>query len=45
MLGEESLRRFVAREPLARVHEAVFGVFALDTSSQQRDRPVAEQEL
>jgi protein phosphatase len=31
MLGEESLRRFVAREPLARVHEAVFGVLALES--------------
>ena len=30
-LGEEALRRFVAREPLARVHEAVFGVLALES--------------
>src|SRR5262249_38778346 len=26
LLGQEALRRFIAREPLRRVHEAVFGV-------------------
>ena len=31
MLGQESLLRFIAREPLARVHEAVFGVLALES--------------
>jgi protein phosphatase len=31
MLGHESLRRFVAREPLRRVHEAVFAVLALES--------------
>ncbi len=31
LLGEESLRRFVAREPLRQVHEAVFGVLALES--------------
>jgi protein phosphatase len=30
-LGIESLRRFVAREPLYRVHECVFGVLALES--------------
>ncbi len=30
-LGQESLVRFVAREPLRRVHEAVFGVLALES--------------
>lgn len=30
-LGHESLRRFVAREPLRRVHECVFGVLALES--------------
>lgn len=30
-LGVESLRRFVAREPLGRVHEAVAGVLALES--------------
>jgi protein phosphatase len=27
----EALQRFVAREPLRRVHEAVFGILALET--------------
>jgi protein phosphatase len=31
MLGHESLRRFIAREPLRRVHEAVFAVLALES--------------
>lgn len=31
MLGHEALRRFVAREPLRRVHEAVFAVLALES--------------
>jgi protein phosphatase len=31
LLGAEALQRFVAREPLRRVHEAVFGVLALET--------------
>jgi protein phosphatase len=31
LLGEEALRRFLAREPLARVHEAVLGVLALES--------------
>jgi len=30
-LGYEALKRFVAREPLYRVHEAVFGVLALES--------------
>ncbi|NLF26087.1 MAG: polynucleotide kinase-phosphatase, partial [Deltaproteobacteria bacterium] len=30
-LGIESLQRFVAREPLRRVHECVFGVLALES--------------
>ncbi|MBX9925298.1 MAG: polynucleotide kinase-phosphatase [Hyphomicrobiaceae bacterium] len=30
-LGQESLIRFVAREPLRRIHEAVFGVLALES--------------
>jgi protein phosphatase len=31
ILGYEALHRFVAREPLRRVHEAVFAVLALET--------------
>ena len=31
LLGAEALQRFTARAPLARVHEAVFGVLALET--------------
>jgi len=31
MLGAEALERFVAHEPLSRVHECVFGVLALET--------------
>lgn len=31
LLGEEALHRFVAREPLRRVHEAVFAVLALES--------------
>jgi protein phosphatase len=31
LLGAEALQRFVAREPLRRVHEAVFGILALET--------------
>jgi protein phosphatase len=31
LLGQEALRRFIAREPLRRVHEAVFGVLALES--------------
>mgnify|MGYP002684569928 CR=1 FL=1 len=31
MLGHESLVRFVAKEPLRRVHEAVFAVLALES--------------
>jgi protein phosphatase len=31
MLGHEALRRFVARQPLRRVHEAVFAVLALES--------------
>jgi protein phosphatase len=31
VLGAEALQRFIAREPLRRVHEAVFGVLALET--------------
>ncbi len=30
-LGVESLERFVAREPLWRMHQAVFGVLALES--------------
>lgn len=30
-LGHEGLKRFVAREPLRRVHECVFGVLALES--------------
>jgi protein phosphatase len=30
-LGHESLRRFIAREPLRRVHEAVFAILALES--------------
>jgi protein phosphatase len=30
-LGHESLRRFLAREPLRRVHEAVFAILALES--------------
>jgi len=30
-LGIEALERFVAREPLRRVHECVFGIFALES--------------
>lgn len=30
-LGIEALERFVAREPLRRVHECVFGVMALES--------------
>jgi protein phosphatase len=30
-LGIEALTRFVAREPLNRVHECVFGVLALES--------------
>ena len=30
-LGIESLERFVKKEPLRRVHEAVFGVLALES--------------
>ncbi|HRD50888.1 MAG TPA: hypothetical protein PL166_15005, partial [Candidatus Contendobacter sp.] len=30
-LGLEALERFVAREPLRRVHECVFGVLALES--------------
>ena len=32
-LGHEGLRRFVAREPLRRLHECVFGVLALESES------------
>jgi protein phosphatase len=31
LLGQEALRRFIAREPLRRVHEAVFAVLALES--------------
>lgn len=31
VLGKEALDRLVAREPLARVHEAVFGILALES--------------
>ena len=37
-LGMEALERFVAREPLRRVHECVFGVLALERAS--RSAPV-----
>jgi len=30
-LGVESLERFVKKEPLRRIHEAVFGVLALES--------------
>ena len=30
-LGHEALRRFVAREPLRRVHECVFAILALES--------------
>ena len=30
-LGHEALKRFVAREPLQRVHECVFAVLALES--------------
>jgi protein phosphatase len=30
-LGMEALNRFIAREPLRRVHECVFGVLALES--------------
>lgn len=30
-LGHEALKRFVAREPLRRVHECAFGVLALES--------------
>lgn len=30
-LGVEALKRFVAREPLRRVHECVFGILALES--------------
>jgi protein phosphatase len=30
-LGHEALKRFVAREPLRRVHECVFAVLALES--------------
>ena len=30
-LGHERLKRFVAREPLRRVHECVFAVLALES--------------
>jgi protein phosphatase len=30
-LGHEALRRFVAREPLRRIHECVFGILALES--------------
>jgi protein phosphatase len=33
VLGHEALRRFVAREPLRRVHEAVFAVLALESEA------------
>ena len=29
MLGAEALQRFIDREPLRRVHEAVFGILAV----------------
>jgi len=31
LLGREALERFIAREPLRRVHEAVFAVLALES--------------
>ncbi len=31
LLGAEALQRFVSREPLRRVHEAIFGVLTLET--------------
>jgi protein phosphatase len=31
LLGQEALRRFIAHEPLRRVHEAVFAVLALES--------------
>ena len=31
LLGAEALQRFVSREPLRRIHEAVFGILALET--------------
>ncbi len=30
-LGHEALKRFVAREPLRRVHECVFAILALES--------------
>jgi protein phosphatase len=30
-LGHEGLKRFVAREPLRRIHECVFGVLTLES--------------
>jgi len=30
-LGHEALKRFIAREPLRRVHECTFGVLALES--------------
>jgi protein phosphatase len=30
-IGHEALKRFVAREPLRRAHECVFGVLALES--------------
>jgi protein phosphatase len=33
MLGHEALRRFVAREPLRRIHEAVFAILALESEA------------
>jgi protein phosphatase len=30
-LGHEALKRFVAREPLRRIHECVFAVLALES--------------
>lgn len=32
MLGQEALHRFVTRQPLSRVHEAVLGVLALESA-------------
>jgi protein phosphatase len=31
LLGREALERFIAREPLRRVHEAVFAVLAMES--------------
>jgi protein phosphatase len=31
LLGQEALQRFIAREPLRRIHEAVFAVLALES--------------